>query len=84
MAISEPAEAPDASRSPRPADDRAHAVALGDRHRYINRHLSWLDFDTRVLELAEDTSRVLLERAKFLAISSAATLTSSSRSASEA
>jgi polyphosphate kinase len=46
------------------------AVPLGDRHRYINRHLSWLDFDTRVLELAEDPSRALLERAKFLAISS--------------
>jgi len=49
---------------------REHAVPLGERHRYINRHLSWLDFDTRVLELAEDTSRALLERAKFLAISS--------------
>ena len=43
---------------------------LDGRHRYINRHLSWLDYDTRVLELAEDPSRVLLERAKFLAISS--------------
>ena len=48
----------------------APAVELGDRHRYINRHLSWLDFDTRVLELAEDPSRALLERAKFVAISS--------------
>ncbi len=47
-----------------------HAVELDGRHRYINRHLSWLDYDTRVLELAEDSSRVLLERAKFLAISS--------------
>ena len=70
MAISEPAEAADEALSPRPGKGREHAVALGKRHRYINRHLSWLDFDTRVLELAEDTSRVLLERAKFLAISS--------------
>src|SRR6201992_3696286 len=36
--------------------------------RYINRELSWLDFNARVLALAEDTSLPLLERAKFLAI----------------
>ena len=36
--------------------------------RYINRELSWLDFDERVLELAEDASLPLLERVKFLAI----------------
>jgi polyphosphate kinase len=36
--------------------------------RYINRELSWLDFNARVLALAEDTSQPLLERAKFLAI----------------
>jgi polyphosphate kinase len=52
------------------APGRPHAEELDGRHRYINRHLSWLDYDTRVLELAEDPSRVLLERAKFLAISS--------------
>ncbi len=37
-------------------------------HRYANRELSWLDFNSRVLALAEDTSIPLLERAKFLAI----------------
>ncbi|HYM53284.1 MAG TPA: RNA degradosome polyphosphate kinase [Candidatus Dormibacteraeota bacterium] len=37
-------------------------------HRYLNRELSWLDFNERVLALAEDTSTPLLERAKFLAI----------------
>ena len=37
-------------------------------HRYLNRELSWLDFNARVLALAADTSLPLLERAKFLAI----------------
>ena len=36
--------------------------------RYLNRELSWLDFNDRVLTLAADTSLPLLERAKFLAI----------------
>ncbi len=36
--------------------------------RYLNRELSWLDFNARVLALAEDVSQPLLERAKFLAI----------------
>jgi polyphosphate kinase len=36
--------------------------------RYLNRELSWLDFNERVLALAEDDGVPLLERAKFLAI----------------
>jgi len=35
---------------------------------YIDRDLSWLDFNTRVLELAENQDLPLLERVKFLAI----------------
>jgi polyphosphate kinase len=35
---------------------------------YTNREVSWLDFNDRVLQLAEDESLPLLERVKFLAI----------------
>jgi polyphosphate kinase len=35
---------------------------------YLNRELSWLQFNERVLELAEDERTPLLERVKFLAI----------------
>jgi polyphosphate kinase len=37
-------------------------------NRYLNRELSAMDFNARVLALAEDRSMPLLERAKFLAI----------------
>jgi polyphosphate kinase len=45
-------------------------VATGAREagRLLNRELSWLDFNARVLELAEDTDMPLLERVKFCAI----------------
>ena len=36
--------------------------------RFLNRELSWLDFNARVLAQAEDERVPLLERAKFLAI----------------
>src|ERR1700680_3254391 len=36
--------------------------------KYLNRDLSWLDFDARVLALAEDAGVPLLERVRFLAI----------------
>jgi polyphosphate kinase len=39
-----------------------------DEQRYLNRELSWLDFNSRVLALAEDPATPLLERLKFLAI----------------
>jgi polyphosphate kinase len=45
------------------------AVAeLTDAALYANRELSWLDFNDRVLQLAEDESLPLMERVKFLAI----------------
>jgi polyphosphate kinase len=40
---------------------QAHDAAM----RYINRGLSWLDFNGRVLDLAADSSVPLLERIKF-------------------
>ena len=36
--------------------------------RFLDRELSWLSFNQRVLELAEDENLPILERAKFLAI----------------
>jgi polyphosphate kinase len=41
---------------------------VDSRHRQVNRELSWLDFNRRVLELAEEPGIPLLERAKFCAI----------------
>ena len=37
---------------------------------YISRDLSWLNFNTRVLDQAKNTERNILERLKFLAITS--------------
>jgi polyphosphate kinase len=44
------------------------AAALDSPELFVNRELSWLQFNERVLELAEDESTPLLERVKFLAI----------------
>ncbi|MGH2970184.1 MAG: polyphosphate kinase 1 [Solirubrobacteraceae bacterium] len=43
---------------------------LDDPGLYFNRELSWLQFNARVLELAEDAELPLLERVKFCAIGS--------------
>jgi len=51
--------------APRPEPE---AIDLQDSALYFNRELSWLDFNDRVLQLAEDTSVPLLERVKFCAI----------------
>lgn len=48
-----------------PAADRLEDLGLD---RYVDRELSWLAFNQRVLELGEDHSVPLLERANFLAI----------------
>jgi polyphosphate kinase len=43
-------------------------VITGDTNIFIDRDLSWLDFNHRVLKEAEDPAVPLLERVKFLAI----------------
>jgi len=45
-----------------------HHHDLDDPSLYLNRELSWLDFNERVLQLAEDERVPLLERVKFCAI----------------
>jgi polyphosphate kinase len=53
-------------------DDFDEAVEAFDsqlpEHRYLDREVSWLSFNQRVLELAEDPALPVLERANFLAI----------------
>ena len=51
-----------------PATAAAEAPELDSTELYVNRELSWLDFNERVLELAEDERTPLMERLKFLAI----------------
>ncbi len=51
---------------------RAEGIDVLGRHpadpRYLNRELSWLQFDDRVLAMAEDPGLPLLERVRFTAI----------------
>jgi polyphosphate kinase len=49
--------------------DVARRPSLSDPSLYINRELSWLGFNNRVLEQARDERYPLLERVRFIAIS---------------
>ena len=51
-----------------PAEPSLDSPSLEDPSLYLNRELSWLDFNDRVLQLAEDERVPLLERVKFCAI----------------
>ncbi|MGA2006019.1 MAG: polyphosphate kinase 1 [Solirubrobacteraceae bacterium] len=67
-----------ATDTPRLAEDEGRNEGerarddVASKHRdpanYFNRELSWLDFNLRVLELAEDASLPLIERTKFASI----------------
>lgn len=54
--------------TPSPFDSVPHPTSELPTDRYLDRELSWLAFNQRVLELAEDPSVPVLERANFLAI----------------
>jgi polyphosphate kinase len=60
----------DREQDPERVDDGDSAVEndLREHSLYLNRELSWLDFNDRVLQLAEDDRVPLLERVKFCAI----------------
>jgi polyphosphate kinase len=67
-AKSGPAEKPGRKRKPVPPAPQAEAPAAPAESRFLNRDESWLQFNRRVLEEADDEINPLLERAKFLAI----------------
>lgn len=54
--------------TPRRTRTRGIGPRLDDPELYVNRELSWLDFNARVLALAADRTVPLAERCKFLAI----------------
>src|SRR5437868_6167794 len=69
---------PQAQATPR-AEEQSDATAVpqvvqtlhdrfGDPKNFINRELSWLAFNRRVLEEAQDPTQPLIERVKFLTI----------------
>src|SRR2546428_8113935 len=67
QAQSQPEAEESAAIVPITAEQTAHE-RFGDQKNFINRELSWLDFNRRVLEEAQDPTQPLIERVKFLYI----------------
>src|SRR3954453_8652739 len=63
-----PADEPFDVEPPYQPDDAALAAVAAYEDRFLDRELSWLRFNQRVLELAEDETLPLLERVRFTAI----------------
>ncbi len=51
-----------------PTQPATAGTLTGDTSVYLNRELSWIDFNARVLALSRDPGQALLERLKFCAI----------------
>src|SRR5215469_5605107 len=67
-AILEPALPGASAARPGPAPEQASKPLHLPADRYLDRERSWIQFNERVLELAEDESIPLLERVRYLAI----------------
>ena len=63
-----PEAAPERAASGERPGARQYDGGIDDTALYFNRELSWLDFNQRVLELAEDAETPLLERVRFCSI----------------